>query len=102
MSHLRQLHNGPHDIHAQHGLVRLACVAVLPGQAHLAVHVINPNYGYGVRGFPKDQGFDSIGLRQLSLKPDPGGSPQWRWISQRSTAVLMTSAKCSRTGKRTS
>src|SRR4051812_40239945 len=62
----------------------------------------NPNYGYGVRGFPKDQGFDSIGLRQLSLKPDPGGSPQWRWISQRSTAVLMTSAKCSRTGKRTS
>jgi hypothetical protein len=26
---------------------------------------LNPNYGYGVRGFPKDQGFDSIGLRQL-------------------------------------
>src|SRR3954470_24007395 len=65
-------------------------------------YFFNPNYGYGVRGFPKDQGFDSIGLRQLSLKPDPGGSPQWRWISQRSTAVLMTSAKCSRTGKRTS
>jgi hypothetical protein len=24
-----------------------------------------------VRGFPKDQGFDSIGLPQLSLKPGP-------------------------------
>src|SRR3954451_17685094 len=53
-------------------------------------NIVNPNYGYGVRGFPKDQGFDSIGLRQLSLKPDPGGSPQWRWISQRSTACAPT------------
>src|SRR5215213_3283085 len=48
----------------------------------------------GVRGFPTDQGFDSIGLRRLSLKPGSGEPPQWRWISQRSTAVSMTSAKC--------
>src|SRR3954452_20645621 len=41
-----------------------------------------------------DQGFDSIGLRRLSLKPGSGDPPQWRWISQRSTAVSMTSAKC--------
>src|SRR3954454_1754118 len=56
-------------------------------------HVINPSYGYGVRGFPTDQGFDSIGLRQLSLKPGSGEPPQWRWISQRCTAVSMTSAR---------
>jgi hypothetical protein len=103
-----------------------------------------------VRGFPKDQGFDSIGCnggkspgtqvqhalaigtrgtefrhflpsncgtiwanaksargfapiaigsRQLSVKSASGGSPRWRWISQRSTAVSMTSAKCSQTGE---
>ena len=47
-----------------------------------------------MRGFPTDQGFDSIGLRRLSLKPGSGEPPQWRWISRRSTAVSMTSAKC--------
>src|SRR3954449_12798627 len=51
-------------------------------------------------GFPTDQGFDSIGLRRLSLKPGSGEPPQWRWISQRSTAVSMTSAKCLPIGKR--
>src|SRR5829696_7757529 len=54
-----------------------------------------------MRGFPTDQGFDSIGLRRLSLKPGSGEPPQWRWISQRSTAVSMTSAKCLPIGKRT-
>src|SRR3954451_21064972 len=54
-----------------------------------------------MRGFPTDQGFDSIGLRRLSLKPGPGDPPQWRWISQRSTAVSMTSAKCLPIGKGT-
>ena len=47
-----------------------------------------------MRGFLTDQGFDSIGLRRLSLKPGSGDPPQWRWISQRSTAVSITSAKC--------
>ena len=41
-----------------------------------------------MRGFPTDQGFDSIGLQRLSLKPGSGEPPQWQWISQRSTAVL--------------
>src|SRR3954465_5594294 len=49
-----------------------------------------------------DQGFDSIGLRRLSLNPGSGEPPQWRRISQRSTAVSMTSAKCLPIGKRTS
>src|SRR4051794_29997391 len=48
-----------------------------------------------------DQGFDSIDLRRLSLKPGSGEPPQWRWILQRSTAVSMTSAKCWPIGKRT-
>src|SRR4051794_26300418 len=54
-----------------------------------------------MRGFPKDAGTDSIGSPKLIVKAASGEPPQWRWISQRSTAVSMTSAKCLPIGKRT-
>src|SRR4051794_40514362 len=52
-------------------------------------------------GIPKDAGIDSIGLPKLIVKAAFGGPPQWPSISRRSIAVSMTSAKCSKTGKRT-
>src|ERR671916_3024481 len=60
----------------------------------------NPNYGQGVRGFPKDAGIDSIGLPKLIVKAASGEPPQWPSISRRCIAVSMTSAKCSKTAKR--
>src|SRR6185503_4373659 len=54
-----------------------------------------------MRGFPKDAGVDSIGWPKLIVKAASGGPPQWRWISRRSIAVSMTSAKCLPIGKRT-
>jgi hypothetical protein len=49
-------------------------------KAHaLAAFVItNPNYGEGLRGFPKNQGFGSTSLRRLSVKPGSGEPPEPR------------------------
>ena len=60
--------------------------------------VSNPNCGQGLRGFPKNQGLGSIGLRRLSVKPGSGEPPQCPLISRRCIAVSTTSARCSRTG----
>src|SRR4051794_21532255 len=65
------------------------------------VSLTEPQLWIRVRGFPKDAGVDSIGWPKLIVKAASGEPPQWPSISRRSIAVSMTSAKCSKTGKRT-